>query len=220
MVGDDDLRARVLAQAAAAPSRTRTEARKIATALVAGSVAIAVTIFELIGGIDHSNSRPRWITYALAGGWGLASAALSVFVVGRSRSSMARRPILLLIAALVTPLLVFGWMHLFYSLYPDPPFRIGYRCLGYSLLFSALPLASFLALRRAIEPRHPSMLGAAAGAACAAWAGALIDLWCPLTNPLHVLVGHVLPIVIAMIVGAIAGRFMLGIRRNQPRSST
>ena len=90
---------------------------------------------------------------------------------------------------------------------------MGWRCLGYTLGVAALPLAAFLGMRRAVEPRAPSVLGAAAGACCASWAGALIDLWCPLTDPKHVLFGHVLPLILAVALGAIAGRWTLGARK-------
>jgi len=86
---------------------------------------------------------------------------------------------------------------------------------------SALPMASFLFLRRGIEPRGPWALGAAIGASCGASAGVLVDLWCPLTDTRHVLVGHVLPIVILVIVGTVLGRRVLGVRHfsgNQPRT--
>ena len=212
MAQTDDLRARVLAAAAATPSTTRAKAGRIGAAAVAASITIAVTVFELIGGFGHSASRPLSITLAIAGGWFAVSAFLTWLVIGRGGSTMARRPILLVLAALAAPVLIFFWMHLFHGTYPDPPFKIGYRCLSYTLIMSALPLGAFLALRRAVEPRHPAALGAAAGAACASWGGALMDLWCPITDPMHILVGHVAPLVGAVAVGAIFGRFMLGVR--------
>jgi hypothetical protein len=121
-------------------------------------------------------------------------------------------------AAFATPFALFAWMHLFNGTYAEPYSAMGYRCLRYTLLISALPLATFLALRRAVEPRYPAVLGAGAGAACAAWAGALIDLWCPLTNTLHVLVGHVAPLVAATLAGAVLGHFTLGVRPVRPRT--
>jgi hypothetical protein len=206
------LRDRVLAATARAPSPTRRQGRTAAGVLTAASVAVAVTVFEGAGGIEHGSGRPLRVTLALAGGWMFVSAILTWLVIGREGSTMARRPLLLLGAALVTPFLLFLWMHAFNGTYAEPFEKVGYRCLAYTLIMSALPLASFLVLRRAIEPRYPGAVGAAAGAACAAWAGALLDLWCPLTNTLHVLVGHVAPILVAMAAGALFGRFTLGAR--------
>lgn len=209
---DRDLRARVLAAAAATPSTTRAKAGRIAAAAIAASVTIAVTVFQLIGGVGHGASRPWSITLAIAAGWIAVSAFLTWLVIGRGASTMARRPALLVGAALATPVLVYFWMHLFHGTYPDPPFKIGYRCLSYTLVMSALPLGAFLALRRAVEPRYPAALGAAAGAACASWGGALIDLWCPITDARHILVGHVAPLVGAIAIGALVGRLTLGVR--------
>lgn len=206
------LRDRVLSATAASPSTTRREGRRAGAVLTAASVALGVTIFEGIGGLGHSSGRPLGVTITLASGWALVSAVLTWLVVGRDGLTMARRPFVILVAALVMPVAVFAWMHTFNGTYVEPFPRIGYRCLGYTLLISALPLASFLVLKRAVEPRYPAALGAGAGAACAAWSGALIDLWCPLTNSLHVLVGHVAPLVAATAVGAILGHFMLGAR--------
>jgi hypothetical protein len=185
--------------------------------LVAASVAVAVTIFEGVGGFVHGAGRPLGITLVLASGWTMVSAILTWIVVGRAGSTMSRWPPLVGAAALGTPILLFLWMHLFYGTYPEPFQAVGYRCLRYTLFISALPLGSFLLLRRAVEPRYPSVLGAGAGAACAAWAGALVDLWCPLTNSMHVLIGHVTPLVAATTVGAVCGHFTLGVRHVRTR---
>jgi len=210
----DSLRARVLAATATRPALTRRQGRRAGGVLVAASIALAVTVFARTGAVAHSGGGTLGLTIALATGWALVSAVLTWIVVGRSGSTMARSPVVLTAAVLVTPVLLFAWTHLFSGAYVEPFQRVGYRCLGYTLAISALPLASFLALKRAVEPRHPAALGAGAGAACAAWAGALIDLWCPLTNTLHVLVGHVAPLVVATAIGAFFGRFTLGARRR------
>jgi hypothetical protein len=46
------------------------------------------------------------------------------------------------------------------------------------------------------------------------WAAVLVDLWCPLTNMPHVLVGHVLPLVILAAAGGVLGHRVL---RMTPR---
>jgi uncharacterized membrane protein YozB (DUF420 family) len=213
----DTLRARVLAAASATPSPTRRQGHVAASVLVAASVAIAVTIFESVGGFGHGSGRPFGITMAMAAGWALVSSVLTWLVVDRSGSTMARRPLLIAVAAVAVPFVLFLWMQVFHGSYVQPFHAAGYRCLRYTLLMSALPLAAFLVLRRAIEPRYPSALGAGAGAACASWAGALVDLWCPLTDPMHVLVGHVAPLVLATLVGAALGHFMLGVRGTRTK---
>jgi hypothetical protein len=180
------------------------------------SVAVAIVVFDRIGGLAHASGRPLRITFLLSAGWLAVSLALSWLVVGRGGSSLARQPVLLGAAAIASPLVAFTWVHLFYGTYEEPFQRVGLRCLAYSLGVAALPLATFLFLRRAVEPRSPSALGAAAGAMCACWAGAVIDLWCPLTNTMHVLVGHVTPVVLAIGVGALVGQRTLGVRVGLP----
>jgi len=92
------------------------------------------------------------------------------------------------------------WMHFFNAMYPRQGiFPAGWRCLAMTLAMSALPLGSLLFLRRGIEPRGPWALGAAIGASCGASAGVLVDLWCPLTDMSHVLLGHVAPILILVV---------------------
>jgi hypothetical protein len=206
------LRARVLAATSAKPSPTRLQGQVTGGVLIAASVALGVTVFEGIGGFAHGSGRPLGVTIALATGWLVVSLVLTWLVVGRGGSTMGRRPLLVGGAVLAMPFVLFLWMHLFYGTYAEPYEAIGFHCLRYTLVISALPLTTFLALRRAVEPRHPAVLGAGAGAACAAWAGALVDLWCPLTNSLHVLVGHVAPLVAATALGAVVGHFTLGVR--------
>lgn len=211
------LRERILADAASRPSPTRKQGQTAARLLTAASIAAGVLIFEAVGGFAHAAGRPLGISIALSFGWMIVSAVLTWLVMGRGGTTMSRPPLVLAGATLAAPVLLFGWMHLFHGTYVEPFQAVGYRCLRYTLLISAAPIVSFLLVRRAIEPRYPGLLGAAAGAACASWAGVLVDLWCPLTNARHVLVGHVAPLVGAILVGAIFGRFSLGLRRLPPK---
>lgn len=209
----DALRARILAAAAQAPSPTRRQGQRSALMLVVVSVAVAAIVFELAGGFAHSAPRPLGITLAMAAGWMGASALLTWLVLARGGSTLSRRPAWLATAALLAPLALIVWMRVFYGSYAEPYERVGYRCLGYTLILAATPLAAFLRFRRGIEPRRPSVLGAAAGAACGGWAGVVVDLWCPLTAPAHALVGHVLPLALLIGVGALLGHRLLGVRR-------
>jgi hypothetical protein len=216
------MRARLLGAVSATPAPTRSDGRRRATVLAVASLAVALAIFEGAGGLEHSASRPRNLTFEIAGGWALITALLSGAILWRSKSTLGRPPIVLSLGAFIVPVAVVVWMHLFQGTYPEPVFKAGWRCLGYTLAMSALPMASFLFLRRGIEPRGPWALGAAIGASCGASAGVLVDLWCPLTDPRHVLVGHVLPIVILVVLGTLLGRRVLGVRYssgNQSRGS-
>ncbi len=213
-----DLRARVLAAAASTPAPTRAEGRRRALALASTSVVVAVGLFESIGGLAHSSGRPLHLTFAIAAGWAASSALLTWVALGRGRSTLGRRPGVLAAAALLAPAAMFVWLHAFYGTFAEPFSRFGWRCLGYTIAMSVLPLGSFLALRRGTEPRSPAALGAAVGATCASWAGLLVDLWCPLNNAPHLLVGHVLPLVVVMLAGAAAGARVLAPRLRPPPS--
>ncbi len=210
----DALRARVLAAAAAKPSPTRTAGKRVAIGLVVASIALAGIVFEVAGGFGHAEGRPVTLTIAIAAGWALVSAALTWLAIGRGGSTLPRRPVLLASAALAAPIAAFVWLHLFHGTYEEPFQRVGYRCLAYTLIIAALPLASFFVVRRGIEPRRPAALGAAVGATCGAWAGLVVDIWCPLSNASHVLVGHVIPLAALAFVGALLGIRMLGVRRS------
>jgi hypothetical protein len=86
----------------------------------------------------------------------------------------------------------------------------GFKCLGLSTVMAAAILAALVTTRRGTQPLNPRIAGAALGVASAIAAAALTDLWCPIGNPLHVLVGHVLPMVILGVVGAGPGAWLLG----------
>jgi hypothetical protein len=85
------------------------------------------------------------------------------------------------------------------------PERPGERCLALSLLVSAGPLLSFLAIRRS-APGQPALNGAVMGVAADACAWVATDLWCPVAFVPHLLIGHVLPLGVLAVAGALLGR--------------
>jgi hypothetical protein len=203
------LKERVLAAAAATPSLTRTEGRRLASLLVTVSIVVGLGVFALLGGLAHARDRPLAFTVRLADGCGLAAAALTWLVLG---PGAPRYPKLLSAVAFAAPMALLLWMQRFPGLAAGQPGNDAWRCLAAGLVIGATPLASFLGLRRAVEPLHPRPLGAAAGAASGAWANVLLLLWCPVTGPPHVLIGHVAPLVLLTLAGRLLGPYTLGVR--------
>ena len=79
----------------------------------------------------------------------------------------------------------------------------GLRCLLISMLVSAPVLAILaIALRRAVAVSS-ALRGAALGAAAGAWGGLAVFVFCPSGLLQHLLVGHILPIAIFTLSGAI-----------------
>jgi hypothetical protein len=77
-----------------------------------------------------------------------------------------------------------------------------------SLLVSAGPLLSFLAIRRN-APDQPALNGAVVGFAAGACAWVATDLWCPVAFVPHLLIGHVLPLGVLAVAGALLGRALM-----------
>lgn len=67
-------------------------------------------------------------------------------------------------------------------------------------------------VRRSSDPVHPGVTGAALGAASGAWAGVVVDLWCPVSHPAHIAVGHIFPIVLLSLFGLALGRRIIAMR--------
>ncbi|APR75277.1 Hypothetical protein A7982_00623 [Minicystis rosea] len=214
-----DLKARTLAQVAATPSPTRPDgARRTATLVLAAALS-GIVLFQAAGGLEHASGRPLRLTWGIAGGWLFWSAALSWLVLRRGRSTLGARPGLLRLAALATPLVSLAWLHAFSGTYAEPSGRVGFRCLAGTLLIASPLLAALFVARRGVDPRAPRTLGCALGAVAGAWAGVLVDLWCPLTNLSHVFIGHALPLASMIGIGALAGGFALGARALPRRAA-
>lgn len=216
------LKARIMAEAAAAPSPTRPQGRRATRLVLAASIAAGVAFFELAGGLAHARDRPLVLTVRLADGWALASAALTWLVV-RFGTPLVRSAEILRAACIAAPAALVLWIAHFNGAYVDPPAGGPWACIVTSLAGASFSLAGILWARRESEARHPATLGAAIGATCGAWAGVLALLRCPETVPMHALLAHALPLVVTTLVGALAGARVLAIRgyrregRRRPR---
>jgi len=224
------LRERVLSAAAATPSLTRRRSRLIAALLASLSAALAAALFVAAGGPAHLRD-PTLSTVMIARGWALAAGAFACLVLSRGRSTVVRMPRLLTAATWASPVLMLLWVLRFDTGPPSFPEATRGCLLG--LAVAATPLASFLALRRGSEPRHPHVLGAAAGAMFAACGQVVVLLCHPFTGFAYAAGVHVLPLLALTGVGRLAGGRLLataGARRwgwddpsrdlvrNQPRA--
>lgn len=129
-------------------------------------------------------------------------------MLGRSRRS-------LLYGSALIPIGLLAWKVLWSLAFEYPmvawPERPGLRCLSLSLLIAIGPLLAFLAVRRT-APVRPALNGAAMGVAAGSCAWVVVDLWCPVASVPHLLLGHVLPLCILAVIGALLGNALLSIR--------
>jgi hypothetical protein len=214
MTPSSSLRDKILADAAATKSRTRTEGRRRAIVAYTVAALLGLPLFFYWGGFGHTAGRPIALTAGMATGALLLAVAAASIAWWRGKSQVGRSQTALLAIAVLVPLVTYVWMVSWHGRYNEPFQRVGYRCLAMTLASGAPLLVAALWLRKHTIAVHPVAGGAALGAAAGAFGGITVDLWCPLTNSPHVLIGHVLPIILLALVGMIAGRFVLAIRRR------
>ncbi|MFO0745474.1 MAG: NrsF family protein [Myxococcota bacterium] len=205
---DRALRARILGSVAAELSPPRRAARPWKILALLGGFALAVVVL-LVAGI-HVEPRPTELVLVTLVG-ALALAGLGVWLALGLGRSMLGRPTRVIVAGLLAlPILLFAWKTLWSVAYPDMDAwvaaRPGFRCLGLSLLGALGPVTAFLWMKRRALPRHPGAVGAALGMAAGASSWALLDLYCPVGNAAHLLLGHVLPMLLLAAGGYFIGR--------------
>jgi hypothetical protein len=214
----EGLKLRVLALVAAEPVPARTDRRLRGAGLaLLAAVAMPAMVMVWEEGLSHAAGRPAAIGSWVVGGM-LALALVSSWSVLPARRSMLGPPRgQLLAVALGVPLFVLLWLLLWHTSYADPFVRVGYMCLSLTAATAPWPFALLVHLSRRFEPRHPRVLGAALGSASGAWAALMVELWCPLADPAHVAVGHVLPLLLLSLAGAGFGGRLFALRRARLR---
>jgi hypothetical protein len=229
-----ELKAGVLAAAAAEPSPTRAAVhrrnRRIGGLAIASGLG-AFVVFTLLasrgrpllGGEEvawHAHvERSVGLVVSTAGGASGVAATALWFALRRGRSMLGRSRTRLLCGITLTPLALFAWKVGCGLAFGDAmvgwPTRPGLRCLSLSLLVAVGPLLAFLTARRT-APAHPALNGAAMGVASGACAWVALDLWCPVAFVPHLVLGHVLPLCILAATGALLGWALLSVR-SRPR---
>jgi hypothetical protein len=210
------LKERILAAAAASPSPTRQQGRRVVHVLAAAAIVTDILLFQLAGGLAHSRDRPLEWTVWLADTWAIATGVIT-WLTARFGSPLVRDAEVLGLACLTAPLVLWALMDHAHGFYPDPPRAADSTCFFGTLACAASPLGAFLWARRGSEPRQPAILGAAGGCSAGAWAAVLMLLWCPDTAKGHAFVGHVMPVVVATLVGAAMGARVVRLRGDAQR---
>jgi hypothetical protein len=218
MTAPPDLKQRILDEAKRHPAPTRSALTVgSALAILAGTL-FCVALFLAVGGHRPSTRPPALV--AITAGGALLIAAVALWIAVRRGRSMLGRPLQWLVAlACLTPLALLAWKIGWSALYPGMsgpwPGRIGLRCLGLSLSMGLGPLAALVWARRRSDPTHPAATGLAIGVAVGAGIWMLVDLWCPVAYPPHLLLGHVLPLVLLALGGAWLGHQIISIRAGR-----
>jgi len=144
--------------------------------------------------------------------------------VMRGRSLAGRSGRVKAAVAVLTPLglllawFAIGWVGL-ESMDEAPPFSVHARCATMEVVYAAGPLTAFVAFRRSKDPWTPSLSGAAMAAVAGAW-GALVQFpFCDCTSPLHIALGHALPVFGLAGLGLLVGSRFLAVHAVRPAAA-
>jgi hypothetical protein len=212
-----ELKSRVLASVREVPGPTRKETLRRQTWLVAAGLAGALALFFIKGGLRVTNRPPSLIALTSLGT--AVFAGVGMWLLFTRGASGLRRPRTVLIGGAVlstVAFLVWRWgVSALYDRAGAWPTRPGFRCLSLSVSTGALMLFAGLMSWRRSDPLTPRATGAAFGAGAGLGSALLVDLWCPVGYVPHLLLGHVLPIVILSVAGALVGGRVLGMVRSR-----
>jgi hypothetical protein len=211
----EHLKTRVLAAARALPSPTLHEERRRQRLRDALAVALALICFFAAGGVQLG-ARSTALVIGSSGGAVLIALVAAWLGLGRGHSMLGRPRWLLLLIVLAVPPLLFlwklWWSARFVGGLAAVAERPGLRCCALSLLLALAPLGALVWARRGRDSVHPRALGAAIAVAVGALVWVAVDGWCPVGDPRHVLLGHVLPLELLALGGAILGGRLLAVR--------
>lgn len=212
-----DLRARLEAAIAKQPSPTRasyTSRRAIAVVVAA---ALSLGLVALTGGVQHGARTPL-LLWGVVAGWALVVAVAGAVALGRRSMIGPPTAVLLGVAAALAPALL-GWFVLVHEVIappalPEPrlPFAAHVGCLVMTVVLSIGPVAALAFLRRGSDATHPRATGAVLGGLAGGIGSVLIDVHCPVGELGHVVLGHIVPVVVLLGVGALVGRRVFGLR--------
>jgi hypothetical protein len=160
--------------------------------------------------------------------WVLVAIGATWVGIGRGRSMLGRSAASKLAVAALTPVaLIVTWLVValawletviaaawFEVLNDTADVQFNTSCALMSIVYAIGPLIAFFAIRHRRDPSSPRQSGAAIGAVAGAWGAVVHFPFCQCTSPLHLVLGHVLPVVVLAVVGALVGDRVLGLRAS------
>ncbi len=204
-----DLRTRVLdaARRAPAPSRAAGSRRRGLTIALGFCVAVACALW--VGKLELGG-RPGGYLALVFVAWAAIAVVASWGALGRGRLMLGRPTAYKVAIALLTPAALISVALVGSLVWPETvDGRSGLVahvvCAALTVLFALGPLVSFALVSRHTDPIAPTLSGAALGAAAGAWGAFGIELFCSRATPVHVALGHVLPVVLLAAAGALVG---------------
>ncbi len=146
----------------------------------------------------------------------LLSALLAWTVWSRGRYLLGPWLGALLLGVPLVLVVVLGWVSVIQGagahtilLQPGQLLRSLPMCGMITLFVGLPPLLLMLYLRRDLTSANPTWLGAGTGAACGLIGFSLSHLHCPIGGAPHALLGHLLPVLLLSLLGALLGRRFL-----------
>jgi len=85
------------------------------------------------------------------------------------------------------------------------------HCFAMTLAAALPPLLAVLYVRRNSDPVHARAHGAALAVAFGVYVGLMVCAWCPDVSIRHIALGHVAPLLLLAVVGAVLGRKLLAL---------
>jgi hypothetical protein len=215
---DPEVRERLRAALSSRSSPTRAQLRRRGLAALALAVAPLIAALAVRG--VHAGARPYGYVGIVAVGWCSLVVAASSWVLSPGPTPLGRPRPTLLVLAMALPTCLLAVAFAASILFPETlrSSNLGWRAhLACALTASALslaPLGIALWFFRRSDPVRPAVTGAALGAIAASWGATVVAIQCPQPEPLHVALGHVVPIALTAIVAAIVGARVLSLRRS------
>lgn len=233
-----DLRARILGAVQREPSPPRAERSRRRALFIAlgfsGTLLMAALRYVLDrthGDLATAQREARWHVVSAQGvphrPWQYVLSLVfvwSLVVIPATWAGIARGPSMLgrsggtkLFVAALTPLaLLVSWLGVaqaqLQTLDELPTIRLHLHCTLMSIAFAVGPLLAFFAVRQGTDPTEPRWGGAAIGAVAGTWGALVYFGFCECTSPVHIALSHVLPVGLLALLGAVAGKRVLGFR--------
>jgi hypothetical protein len=196
------------------PSPVRRVVQTRATHGLIVATLVSCFIFVAAGGL-HATVRPP-VLVATTAALSTAVAGIATWLALYRGPSMlgAPRAWLVGVAVLLPLALGLAWLAGSGSVPMSAPhgWDADATCFVVTVAMATTPLVVLIAVRREGDPVMPEAIGGIAGAAAGAWGALLIDLHCERNDLPHVVLGHLLPVVVLALVGAVAARSALAIR--------